>query len=92
MNNIKLNENKTKEMLISFNQNPAPIPPLINNSNAVERVHSVKILGVWLSDDLFWKSHVKYHNVKCIRYSELLIYHRLQEGMHQLGQPIVHQM
>ena len=51
-NNMKLNENNTKEMYISFKQNPDPIPPLIINSNAVERLHSFKILGVWLSDDL----------------------------------------
>ena len=58
-NNKKLNENKTKEMhKISIIQNPAPVPPLIINSNAVEREHSFKILGVWLSDDLSWKSHV----------------------------------
>ena len=43
-NNMKLNENKTKEMLISFKQNPAPVSPLIINSNAVERVHPFKIL------------------------------------------------
>ena len=59
-NNMKLNENKTKEMYISFKHNPAPVPPLIINSNAVERVHSFKILGVWLSDDLSWKSHVNH--------------------------------
>ena len=59
-NNIKLNENKTKEMFISFKQNPAPVLPMIINSNAVERVHSFKILGVWLSDDLSWKSHVNH--------------------------------
>ena len=44
-NNMKLNENKTKEMYISFKQNSAPVPPLIINSNAVERVHSFKRLG-----------------------------------------------
>ena len=57
-NNMKLNEKKTKEMYISFKQNTAPVPPLIINSNAVKRVHSFKILGVGLSDDLSWKSHV----------------------------------
>ena len=59
-NNMKLNENKTKEMYISFKQNPAAVPPLIINSNAVERVHSFKILGVWLSDNLSSKSHVNH--------------------------------
>ena len=47
-------------MYISFKQNIAPVPPLIINSNAVERVHSFKLLGVWLSDDLSWKSHVNH--------------------------------
>ena len=53
-------EEKTKEMLISFKQKPALVQQLIINSNDVERVHSSKILGVWLSDDLFWKSHVNH--------------------------------
>ena len=44
--NIKLNENDTREMYISFKQIPAPVQPLIICSNAVERVHSFKILGV----------------------------------------------
>ena len=59
-NNMKLNESKTKEMLISFKQNLALVPPLMINSNAVERVHTFKILGVLLSDDLSWKSHVNH--------------------------------
>ena len=50
----------TKKIYISFKQNPAPVLPLIINLNAVERVHSFKMLGVWLSDDLSWKSHVNH--------------------------------
>ena len=57
-NNMKLNESKSKEMLISFKPNLALVPPLIINSNAVERVHTFKILGVLLFDDLSWKAHV----------------------------------
>ena len=41
-------------------QNPAPVPHLISNSNAVEWVHSFKMLCVWLSDELSWKSHVNH--------------------------------
>ena len=57
---MKLNEKKTKETIILFKQNPATVPPLIINSNTVERAHSFKILGVWLSDDLSRKSHVNH--------------------------------
>ena len=40
---------KTNKMLISFKQNPAPIPPLIDsNSNAVEWLHPFKILMLCL--------------------------------------------
>ena len=51
---------KLKKMLIAFKQNLALVPPLIINSNAVERVHTFKILGVLLSDDLSWKAHVNH--------------------------------
>ena len=57
---MKLNESKTKEMLIAFKQNLALVPPLVINSNTVERVHTFKMLGVLLSDDLSWKAHVNH--------------------------------
>ena len=57
---MKLNESKFKEMLISFKQNLALVSLLIINSNAVDRVHTFKILGVLLSDDLSWKAHVNH--------------------------------
>ena len=73
-NNMKLNENKTKEMLISFKQKLAPVPPLMVNSNAVERAHSFKIFGVRLSDDLSWKSHVNHMYSRATLRSYLKIY------------------
>ena len=35
-NNMRLNEKKTKEMLISFKRNPLQIQPLLLNNKAIE--------------------------------------------------------
>ena len=45
-NNMRLNEKKTKEMLISFKRNPLQTQPLLVNNKAIERVTNFKILGV----------------------------------------------
>ena len=57
-NNMRLNENKTKEMLISFKRNPLQTQPLLVNNKAIEQVTNFKILGVWPSDTLSWSHHV----------------------------------
>lgn len=57
-NNMKLNEKKTKEMIITFKRQPSTVNPLLLNNNNIERVHSFKLLGVCLSDNLTWKDHV----------------------------------
>ncbi len=57
-NNMKLNERKTKEMLISFKRHPAHFPTIEISGNAIERVNHFKILGVFISDNLSWKQHV----------------------------------
>ena len=62
-------------MLISFKQNLALVPPMTINSNAVERVHTFKILGVLLSDDLSWKVHVNHMHSRA---SPRLYYLRLK--------------
>ena len=36
------------------------MPPLLINNVTIERVHSVKLLGVMMSDDLKWECHVQY--------------------------------
>ena len=41
-------------------RNPLQTQPLLVNNKAIERVTNFKILGVWLSDTLFWSHHV-YH-------------------------------
>ena len=56
--NMRLNETKTKEMLISFIKNVVETQPLLVNNKAIERVAYFKMLGVWLSDTLSWSHHV----------------------------------
>ncbi len=45
-------------MIITFQKNPPPIPPLNINGTAIERVTSSKLLGIIISDDLKWHLHV----------------------------------
>ena len=58
---MKLNEKKTKELLVNFGKKnkTVDIPPVVINSTPVERVNNTKLLGLWLSSDLTWTKHVK---------------------------------
>ena len=56
--NMRLNEKKCKEMVISFlKYQPSPVPPMFLNGAAIVRVSSFKLLGVTLSNDLSWNDH-----------------------------------
>ena len=70
---MRLNETKTKEMLISFRKNAIDTQPLVVNIKAIERVTDFKIIGVWLSDTPSWSHHV--HHVTS-RASQRLYYIR----------------
>ena len=59
---MKINSDKSKEMLISFMQDPDPIsavPRLIIDGNEIDDVQYAKLLGVTISSDLTWNKHVK---------------------------------
>ena len=58
---MKLNPQKCKEMYVNFMKNSitAMRPISIGNQN-VERVRTYKLLGVIISDDLKWNTHVEY--------------------------------
>ncbi|TWW53209.1 hypothetical protein D4764_0188360 [Takifugu flavidus] len=56
-NNLFLNIEKTKEMVIDFRRRPPQYPPLTINGAAVERVSSTKFLGVHISENLTWTTN-----------------------------------
>ena len=56
----ELNLKKCKEMIIDFRRNKTIIPPIVIDGQQLERVTAYKLLGLWVEDDLKWKSNVKY--------------------------------
>jgi hypothetical protein len=57
-NNMKLNVKKTKEFIVSFLTNQPSLQPLMINNQHLETVHTIKLLGVYLTSDLKWIKHV----------------------------------
>jgi hypothetical protein len=57
---MALNFEKCKEMVIDFCKNKCVIPPLEINGHVFERVKSYKLLGLWINDNLKWKTNVMY--------------------------------
>ncbi|KAI5629970.1 gastrula zinc finger protein XlCGF28.1-like [Silurus asotus] len=53
-NNLSLNVDKTKEMVVDFRRAQSDHSPLIIDGSSVEIVKSTKFLGVHLADDLTW--------------------------------------
>jgi hypothetical protein len=57
-NNMKLNVKKTNEFNISLSNVPYSLPALTIGNQPLEVVHTVKLLGVQLSADLKWTTHI----------------------------------
>jgi hypothetical protein len=55
-NNLPLNMNKTKEMIVDFRKQREH-PPIHNEGTAVEKVESFEFLGVHITDKLKWSTH-----------------------------------
>ncbi|GFO27611.1 reo_6 protein [Plakobranchus ocellatus] len=53
-NNLHLNVDKTKEIIVDFRRGETPPPPLLIHGATVERVPSFKFLGTHVSDKLTW--------------------------------------
>ena len=56
-NNLHLNVEKTKEIVVDFRRGHTQHSPLIINGAAVEQVSSTKFLGVHISQDLSWNTN-----------------------------------
>ena len=58
-NRVQLNNDKCKELRITFRKQKQAFPPIIINGKGVETVKSAKLLGVTISNDLSWNEHVR---------------------------------
>ena len=56
---MKLNAKKTKDMWICFGKSDPQPPNLYVGDNMIERVDTVKLLGVGCQSNLKWNSHIK---------------------------------
>ena len=59
---MKINSDKSKEMLISFMQDPEfrnTVPRLTIDGNEIDYVQHAKLLGVTISSDITWNKHVE---------------------------------
>ncbi len=60
VNCLSLNVSKTKELIVDFRKRQQrPYTPLMNSGTPVERVSSFKYLGVNISEDLTWTTHIQ---------------------------------
>ena len=62
VDDMKINSDKSKEMLISFMQDPEfrnTVPRLTIEGNEIDNVQHAKLLGVMISSDLTWNKHVE---------------------------------
>ena len=56
-NNLSLNVNKTKELIVDFRRQQREHPPIHIDGTAVEKVKSLKFLSVHITDHLKWSTH-----------------------------------
>ena len=60
LNDMKIKESKTKEIVVCFRKEPVQLQPLSINGIQIEQVSSAMLFGLIVSDDLAYQSHVDY--------------------------------
>ena len=56
-NNLSLNVNKTKEIIVDFRKQQREHPTIHIDGTVVEKVESFKFLGVHITGKLKWSTH-----------------------------------
>jgi hypothetical protein len=56
---MQLKESKCKELRICFSTTKIDFDPIIINDKEIEVVPQAKLLGLTITNDLKWNSHVK---------------------------------
>ncbi len=57
-NHLSLNIDKTKELVVDFRRQSREHTPITIDKTPVERVNSFKFLGVHITEDLTWSTHI----------------------------------
>ena len=76
-NKMKINGQKTKEMVINFAQSSEHIPTLEIGGEKIEKVSHTKLLGVTICDNLSWDAHISSITAKA---SQRLYFLRILKG------------
>ncbi len=58
LNNLELNTLKTVDTIEDFRRNPPALPSLTIMNSTVTAVESFRFLGITISQDLKWDSHI----------------------------------
>jgi len=58
-NDVVINLGKTKEMIMG-RIDVSNLPPLCTKTGQIQRVHSFKLLGVYVDKSLTWNCHIEY--------------------------------
>ena len=57
---IELNAKRCNEMIVDFWKNKTVIPPVCTGQQPMARVKTFKLLGLWMNDNLKWKTNTEY--------------------------------
>ncbi len=85
-NCLSLNVSKTKELIVDFRKRQQrPYTPLMISGTPVERVSSFKYLGVNISEDLTWTTHIQTQ----VKKARQRLYHLRQLGKFRVSPAIL---